>query len=365
LEQTSVGDRVYIWIAGADNESKSGIFAEAVISSPIRSMASGAIGSEFWPDEDEEQIDAPRVWLTIIKISDKREQILNQWLDDDPILSSIPALVQVADGYLDLPGKEAARLAQMWARVGQHWSRSESLAGLWAYVETLQIPISKLPGSPVATVSLITGRAVTGVYNKVMNFRSIDPRDPRKGMDGAGLTDRKVWEEFFDSETQVLNEAAVRAEFARLWETTQSAKVLAPDAMALEEAIDRQADALSNRSYEDLILKYETQKELITDDARPSARAAKRTVFERNPWVIAIAKTRANFECEVPGCTHSNFIGRNHKPYCEVHHIQPLAEGGFDTIENVVCLCPSHHREAHFGEDKDAVKRVFSALRND
>jgi predicted HNH restriction endonuclease len=35
--------------------------------------------------------------------------------------------------------------------------------------------------------------------------------------------------------------------------------------------------------------------------------------------------------------------------YTEVHHIVPLAEGGEDTIENVACLCPAHHREIHLG----------------
>ena len=39
--------------------------------------------------------------------------------------------------------------------------------------------------------------------------------------------------------------------------------------------------------------------------------------------------------------------------YLESHHIHPLSEGGADTIENVIALCPNHHREAHFGENRD------------
>jgi hypothetical protein len=45
------------------------------------------------------------------------------------------------------------------------------------------------------------GRAVSGVYNKVMNFRAIDPRDERSGMSGGGETDRRVWSEFYDEAT--------------------------------------------------------------------------------------------------------------------------------------------------------------------
>ncbi|MFT4767447.1 MAG: hypothetical protein ACI8RN_000573 [Glaciecola sp.] len=37
------------------------------------------------------------------------------------------------------------------------------------------------------------GRAVTGVYNKVMSFRHIDPRDERAGMSGGGDMVREVW----------------------------------------------------------------------------------------------------------------------------------------------------------------------------
>ena len=66
----------------------------------------------------------------------------------------------------------------------------ESIAGLWAYAETYGQPVSRLPGSPVARVALLVGRAVSGVYAKVMNFRSIDPRAAGEGMSGAGETDR-------------------------------------------------------------------------------------------------------------------------------------------------------------------------------
>jgi hypothetical protein len=38
-----------------------------------------------------------------------------------------------------------------------------------------------------AAVTVKIGRAVTGVYNKVMNFRSVDPRDNRAGMSRAKL----------------------------------------------------------------------------------------------------------------------------------------------------------------------------------
>ena len=35
--------------------------------------------------------------------------------------------------------------------------------------------------------------------------------------------------------------------------------------------------------------------------------------------------------------------------FLETHHVVPLAEGGADSLDNVVALCPNHHREAHLG----------------
>ncbi|MFM5358466.1 HNH endonuclease [Aeromonas veronii] len=36
-------------------------------------------------------------------------------------------------------------------------------------------------------------------------------------------------------------------------------------------------------------------------------------------------------------------------PYLEVHHKEKLADGGEDTLENTIALCPNCHRKFHFG----------------
>jgi 5-methylcytosine-specific restriction endonuclease McrA len=36
-------------------------------------------------------------------------------------------------------------------------------------------------------------------------------------------------------------------------------------------------------------------------------------------------------------------------PYLEVHHINMLKDGGEDTVENAVALCPNCHRKRHYG----------------
>jgi len=42
-----------------------------------------------------------------------------------------------------------------------------------------------------------------------------------------------------------------------------------------------------------------------------------------------------------------NFRIKYDEPFSETHHIEPLAEGGFDTAGNIVVVCPNHHRIIH------------------
>lgn len=86
---------------------------------------------------------------------------------------------------------------------------------------------------------------------------------------------------------------------------------------------------------------------------------------DRIPTVSAIAKLRAGFKCEIPGCDYEPFIGRHKLPYIEAHHIERLADGGGDTLENTTCLCPDHHKEIHFGESREKLKKVLLKIREE
>lgn len=71
--------------------------------------------------------------------------------------------------------------------------------------------------------------------------------------------------------------------------------------------------------------------------------------YQRNPDVIVEALDRANGICERCSC-EAPFIRRSDGTrYLEVHHKVRLADGGEDTIENALALCPNCHRELHYG----------------
>ena len=67
--------------------------------------------------------------------------------------------------------------------------------------------------------------------------------------------------------------------------------------------------------------------------------------YARNPFVAELAKRRAAGVCDL--CGKDAPFKNKWGPYLEAHHVKPLAEGGADSIENVVALCPNCHRKIH------------------
>lgn len=91
------------------------------------------------------------------------------------------------------------------------------------------------------------------------------------------------------------------------------------------------------------------RKRLATAPTRAKKVARLVYIFERNPDVVAEVLERADGYCE--GCKEKAPFTRRSDgtAYLEVHHRQPLAKGGDDTVENAIALCPNCHRHSHFG----------------
>lgn len=81
----------------------------------------------------------------------------------------------------------------------------------------------------------------------------------------------------------------------------------------------------------------------------PTAIIIETRYFPRNPDVVAEVLLRANGICE--RCNkNAPFIRiKDGTPYLEVHHKVQLANGGEDTVENAIALCPNCHRYLHYG----------------
>ena len=91
------------------------------------------------------------------------------------------------------------------------------------------------------------------------------------------------------------------------------------------------------------------RQRLASASAKPALTQVTRVEFRRNPDVVAEVLARANGVCE--GCgERAPFIrASDGTPYLEVHHVVMLADGGDDTVDNALGLCPNCHRKRHFG----------------
>ena len=84
-------------------------------------------------------------------------------------------------------------------------------------------------------------------------------------------------------------------------------------------------------------------------DVKPKQVNVLSIAYIRNPDVVVEVLLRANGVCERCNKKAPFIKASSGQPYLEVHHIIRLADGGNDTVENAIALCPNCHREAHFG----------------
>lgn len=91
------------------------------------------------------------------------------------------------------------------------------------------------------------------------------------------------------------------------------------------------------------------------------------TQYYRDPKVVAYILKESNGKCECCG-RNAPFQNSDGYPYLEVHHVEMLASGGRDTIDNTIAICPNCHKELHYGKNahklKDELYKKISRLKN-
>lgn len=81
----------------------------------------------------------------------------------------------------------------------------------------------------------------------------------------------------------------------------------------------------------------------------PTQREVKVLIFNRNPDVVVEVLLRAKGKCEVCEKKAPFIRLKDGTPYLEVHHKIRLVDGGEDTVENAIAICPNCHRKEHYG----------------
>lgn len=74
-----------------------------------------------------------------------------------------------------------------------------------------------------------------------------------------------------------------------------------------------------------------------------------RLIYQRSQKVRQYVLMRANGICEACRAP-APFLRANGTPYLEPHHINRLSDGGLDHPKFVGAVCPTCHREIHYGE---------------
>lgn len=93
----------------------------------------------------------------------------------------------------------------------------------------------------------------------------------------------------------------------------------------------------------------EREKRLATAPKIPEVVQTISKGYRRNTDVVASVLNRASGICENCGNNAPFKRASDGSPYLEVHHKIMLSQGGEDTIENAIAICPNCHRELHFG----------------
>ena len=81
----------------------------------------------------------------------------------------------------------------------------------------------------------------------------------------------------------------------------------------------------------------------------PVQRTVETLAYTRDPRVAAYALRKARGRCgDCKKPAPFTRLATGH-PFLEVHHIHMLKDGGTDTPDNVIALCPNCHRKRHYG----------------
>lgn len=83
---------------------------------------------------------------------------------------------------------------------------------------------------------------------------------------------------------------------------------------------------------------------------KPSHGTATVKVYQRSAAVVAEVRLRSNGRCESCKKPAPFTKAKDGSPYLEVHHVIRLANGGDDTVQNAIAVCPNCHRFHHFGK---------------
>lgn len=111
--------------------------------------------------------------------------------------------------------------------------------------------------------------------------------------------------------------------------------------------LEKEANKMNLQELKKLAQKYSSK--------HVSTRRVVSDLYYRNIYISEYTKALANGICQLCG-KEAPFKDKQGLPYLESHHIKWLSNGGEDSIENTVALCPNCHRKMHIINSPEDVK---------
>lgn len=110
----------------------------------------------------------------------------------------------------------------------------------------------------------------------------------------------------------------------------------------VHELSDQEISNLSDKE----LARYTSVKNVKTEP-----KTTETVVYYRDPYLKQMVKRIADGKCQFCG-NDAPFADKQGEPYLEEHHVVRLSDGGQDTIDNVVAICPNCHRKVHVLSDE-------------
>jgi len=122
---------------------------------------------------------------------------------------------------------------------------------------------------------------------------------------------------------------------------------------------EKEQEDLAERMSKEISLDLNKRKEMIQElnALTPESTETiefKGRVYKRNNKTIAQLKILRNFRCQI---CDNNILKKDGSFYIEAAHIQRKSEKGTEMPNNILILCPNHHKEFDLG-DKRIVERT-------
>ena len=128
-----------------------------------------------------------------------------------------------------------------------------------------------------------------------------------------------------------------------------------------EVSIESQHDGNGNQqSNENKLnqLRKKAQESANKNVSKAATTSTPQPQYSRSSAIREYVMARADGRCE--GCGEpSPFTSKTGEPYLHAHHIHELSDGGSDTPDTVIGLCPNCHYRIHHGQDGDEYNQML------